>query len=81
MLSVFRGEDRESDGPQRLELSCHLSAGVKLTGQQNLRGLIQNIARKVHLQGGVVREVRGLGIGLTLPERMRRNQQIHDIGE
>ncbi|EJT46863.1 protein-nucleus import-related protein [Trichosporon asahii var. asahii CBS 2479] len=48
---------------------------------QNLRGLIQNIARKVHLQGGVVREVKGLGIGLTLPERMKRNQQAHDVGE
>lgn len=53
----------------------------ELTIQQNLRGLIQNIARKVHLQGGVVREVKGLGIGLTLPERMQRNQQNHDIGE
>ncbi|GFZ49492.1 hypothetical protein JCM24511_07612 [Saitozyma sp. JCM 24511] len=47
----------------------------------NLRQLIDGLARQVHSSGGVVRDLKNLGIGLTLPTRMRANQQYHDRGD
>lgn len=49
--------------------------------QANLRQLIDGIARQIHSSGGVVRDMKSLGVGLTLPMRMRANQQYHTRGE
>ncbi|KAL7423860.1 hypothetical protein Q5752_001445 [Cryptotrichosporon argae] len=51
------------------------------TQPSNLRQLVDQIARTVHANGGVVRDIRTLGVRATLPMRMRRNQQYHERGE
>jgi hypothetical protein len=46
-----------------------------------LRQLVKSIATQVHVTGGAVRDFRSLGRNVTLPQRMRRNQQFHEHGE
>ncbi|RSH83465.1 uncharacterized protein EHS24_007150 [Apiotrichum porosum] len=47
----------------------------------NLRQLVQSLATTVHRSGGVVRDFASLGKNVTLPTRMRRNQQYHTHGD
>ena len=49
--------------------------------QAYLRQLVDGLARQVHTAGGVVREMRNLGVAKALPERMRANQEYHTHGE
>lgn len=49
--------------------------------QANLRQLIEGLSRTVHASGGVVRDLQSLGVGVTLPQRMRANQQYYTQGE
>jgi hypothetical protein len=49
--------------------------------QTNLRQLVKTVATQVHNQGGVVRDFKAIGRNVTLPTRMRRNQQYHTHGE
>ncbi|KAI9637474.1 uncharacterized protein MKK02DRAFT_43398 [Dioszegia hungarica] len=61
------------------ELFCIASHNP--TSPANLRQLIDGIARQIHSSGGVVRDMKSLGVGLTLPMRMRANQQYHTRGD
>ncbi|RXK41183.1 ribosomal protein S6 [Tremella mesenterica] len=47
----------------------------------NLRQLVDTLTNTVHRSGGVVRKIQNLGLGLTLPERMRAHQQYHTHGD
>ncbi|BEI86846.1 hypothetical protein CcaverHIS002_0701920 [Cutaneotrichosporon cavernicola] len=61
------------------ELFCIASHNP--TSPAGLRQLIRSVATQVHGTGGVVRDLRALGAGLTLPYRMKRNQQFHERGD
>ncbi|KAK8854822.1 ribosomal protein S6 [Kwoniella newhampshirensis] len=47
----------------------------------NLRSLINSLSNQVHTSGGVVRDLKNLGINLTLPQRIRRMRQYHSRGD
>ncbi|TXT03979.1 mitochondrial 37S ribosomal protein bS6m [Cutaneotrichosporon oleaginosum] len=59
----------------------NLSPLIERSPQAGLRQLIRSVANQVHGTGGVVRDLRALGAGLTLPYRMKRNQQFHERGD
>ncbi|WWC90783.1 ribosomal protein S6 [Kwoniella dendrophila CBS 6074] len=47
----------------------------------NLRSVINSLSNQIHTTGGVVRDMKNLGINLTLPQRMRRMRQYHTRGD
>ncbi|WVN90243.1 ribosomal protein S6 [Cryptococcus depauperatus CBS 7841] len=47
----------------------------------NLRGIVNNVSTQVHQSGGVVRDLKNLGLNLTLPQRMRRMRQFYTKGD
>ncbi|KAK6910555.1 ribosomal protein S6 [Kwoniella mangroviensis CBS 8507] len=47
----------------------------------NLRSVINSLSNQIHSTGGVVRDMKKLGINLTLPQRMRRMRQYHERGD
>ncbi|WWC63238.1 mitochondrial 37S ribosomal protein bS6m [Kwoniella dejecticola CBS 10117] len=47
----------------------------------NLRSVINSLSNQIHSTGGVVRDLKKLGINLTLPQRMRRMRQYHSRGD
>ncbi|WRT68316.1 ribosomal protein S6 [Kwoniella shivajii] len=47
----------------------------------NLRSVINSLSNQIHTTGGVVRDMKNLGINLTLPQRMRRMRQYHERGD
>lgn len=49
--------------------------------QVNLRGIVNIVSTQVHQTGGVVRDLRNLGINMTLPQRIRRMRQYYSTGE
>ncbi|WVW85710.1 ribosomal protein S6 [Kwoniella bestiolae CBS 10118] len=51
------------------------------TSSVNLRSVINSLSNQIHSTGGVVRDMKKLGINLTLPQRMRRMRQYHDRGD
>ncbi|WWD02503.1 ribosomal protein S6 [Kwoniella europaea PYCC6329] len=51
------------------------------TSSVNLRSVINSLSNQIHSTGGVVRDMKKLGINLTLPQRMRRMRQYHERGD
>lgn len=49
--------------------------------QVNLRGIVNIVSTQVHQSGGVVRDLKNLGINMTLPQRIRRMRQYYSTGE
>ncbi|WVO17786.1 ribosomal protein S6 [Cryptococcus depauperatus] len=47
----------------------------------NLRGIVNNVSTQVHQSGGVVRDLKNLGLNLTLPQRMWRMRQFYTKGD
>jgi hypothetical protein len=53
----------------------------QLTFQANLRQLVSSVSSVIHNNGGVVRDLKSLGKGVTLPMKFRANQAYHTHGE
>ncbi|KIR58880.1 ribosomal protein S6 [Cryptococcus bacillisporus CA1873] len=47
----------------------------------NLRGIVNIVSTQVHQSGGVVRDLKNLGINMTLPQRIRRMRQYYSTGD
>ncbi|ORX38567.1 hypothetical protein BD324DRAFT_621418 [Kockovaella imperatae] len=47
----------------------------------NLRQLIEGVSKQIHAQGGVIRDLKNMGIGATLPTRVRRHHSWHHRGD
>ncbi|WVQ74888.1 ribosomal protein S6 [Cryptococcus sp. DSM 104548] len=47
----------------------------------NLRGIVNTVSTQVHQSGGVVRDLKNLGLNLTLPQRIRRMRQYYTKGD
>ena len=54
---------------------------VVLTTKANLRQLVSSVSTVIHNNGGVVRDLKSLGKGVTLPTKFRANQAYHTHGE
>ena len=59
----------------------HLSMTVVLKTKANLRQLVSSVSTVIHNNGGVVRDLKSLGKGVTLPTKFRANQAYHTPGE
>ncbi|KAK1927042.1 hypothetical protein DB88DRAFT_476484 [Papiliotrema laurentii] len=46
-----------------------------------LRQLVEGLAKQIHVNGGVVRDLKNMGVGVSLAQRVRRNQQYHTRGD
>ena len=53
----------------------------QLTCKANLRQLVSSVSSVIHNNGGVVRDLKSLGKGVTLPMKFRANQAYHTHGE
>jgi small subunit ribosomal protein S6 len=53
----------------------------QLTFKANLRQLVSSVSSVIHNNGGVVRDLKSLGKGVTLPMKFRANQAYHTHGE
>ncbi|ODN78807.1 ribosomal protein S6 [Cryptococcus amylolentus CBS 6039] len=47
----------------------------------NLRGIVNTVSTQVHQSGGVVRDLKNMGLNLTLPQRIRRMRQYYTKGD
>lgn len=65
----------------RFGVLSHLDTGfVLLHDQKHIKDLVHQTAMHVMNNGGVVRRIYSLGT-LSLPQRMHRHKQYHQIGE
>ena len=59
----------------------HIHNEDQLTFKANLRQLVSSVSSVIHNNGGVVRDLKSLGKGVTLPMKFRANQAYHTHGE
>lgn len=58
----------------------NLTATSSWVPQKDLYSLVHNVASTVLRTGGVVRDIKNMGVR-RLPQRMRRHQQYYTVGE